>query len=644
MPLLQENRPYEALVPHLGKDVFVLMSVEGNEYVSHTFQFRVVMATEEKAINDEDLLRKPLLLTIRRENFPPRYIHGIMQKAKLLGESPEQDKVYYWEVIMVPWLWFLNLDTDCRHYQNMTAKEIVEKVFNDYGYRDFTFKTQGTFPKREFTVQYRETVFNFVSRLLEEEGIFYWFEHSQNKHQLILANVNSATQMSPHLDTLPYGKGTTAGATTGVVDDMESSTSIHTGKITLQDFDFEKSSVSLQASTKGKVLGEIYDYPGMYKTKADGERYAKMQLEEQEARLRIIHAHTVTTTLMPGFRFKLTDHFDAKCNTTYVVLGQSFSARQNLQGPDEGNDGTTASFHFSAIPLAVPYRPPKRHPKPMIHGVQTAIVTGPSGNEIYCDRFGRVKVKFHWDRVQPEKPEDTSYWIRVSSAWAGANWGQVSLPRIGQEVIVSFLEGDPDRPIITGRVYNDLQMPPYALPDNRTQSGIKSRSSQGGGSEDFNEFRFEDKAGSEEIYLHAQKDFNEYIENKHTITVRDSDQEITLEQGNQTTLIKQGNRDITLNQGNTTNTMQAGNHKLECTAGKIEESAAQEIKMVCGGTSKITLTPTKIELTVGASTISLDVSGAIKLTGAAADMAHGPGTTKITSPVIEMMAGMIKLN
>jgi type VI secretion system secreted protein VgrG len=635
MPLKQENRPYEAFVPHLGDDVFVFMSMEGNEYVSHTFQFRVVLATTNASINDEDLLRKPMYVVMRREEGPDRYLHGIIQRAKLVGKSPEQEDVYYWEVIMVPWLWFLNLETECRHYQNLTAIEIITKVFESHSCPDFTFKTQGTFPKREFTVQYRETSFNFVSRLMEEEGIFYWFEHSNQKHQLILTNVNSATQDSPVASTLQFGKGNIAGSTEGQVDTLESATSIHTGKITLQDYDFEKSSVSLLASTKGKQLSEVYDYPGRYKTKADGERYAKLILEEQEARLRVIHAHTTVTTLQPGFRFKLTDHFDGKCNTTYIVLSVSCSARQNLQGPEAGDDRTTASFHFSAIPLKVPYRPPRRHPKPLIHGVQTAVVTGPAGNEIYCDKYGRVKVKFHWDRQQHKSPEESSFWIRVSSAWAGSQWGQISLPRIGQEVIVSFLEGDPDRPIITGRVYNDLQMPPYSLPDNMTQSGIKSRSTKGGGSEDFNEFRFEDKKGSEQIYLHAQKDFDEYIENKHTTTVRDSDQEITLEKGNQKTLIKAGNREITLNQGSTTHTMKMGNHKLECTAGKIEETAAQEIKMSVGSTV-IKLTPTGIELQVGASKMSMTAMGAIEITGAACSIKHGPAMTSVTAPIIKL--------
>jgi len=606
MPFKQQDRPYELLVPHLGKDKFVLMSMEGTESVSSTFSYDITMATEEKSIDDEDLLRKPVVVTIRRENFPPRYIHGLIQKCKLMGIDEGSEKVYLWSATIVPWLWFLSLETECRHFLNLNALDIVKKVFAGHGYSDFTPKSQTTLPKREFTVQYRETSLNFISRLLEEEGIFYWFEHTEVKHLLILADNNGTTQNCPHRHKFPYAKGTSSGSAGGVIDALEQDVSIHTGKVTFQDFNFEKSDVNLLASTKGKQQAEIYDYPGDYTSKADGERYAKLRLEENEAQLRTLHSHTVSTLLLPGYRMEIENHFDSKANTSYIVLSNTFELSQNLTGDEETG---SASFQFSAIPFKVPYRPARVHPKPMIHGIQTAIVCGPAGNEIHCDKFGRVKVQFHWDRLN-KRDDNSSWWMRVSSAWAGACWGQVSIPRIGQEVIVSFLEGNPDRPIITGRVYNDQQMPPYALPDNKTQSGIKSRSSTGGGSQDFNEFRFEDKKGSEQIYLHAQKDLDELIENKHTITVQKSDQVILLEQGN---------RSITLNQGNTKHLHKVGNHELEATVGKVHETAGTEIKMTCGA-STITLTPASIKLEIGGSKVEMNAG------------------------MITMSAGMIKQN
>jgi type VI secretion system secreted protein VgrG len=585
MPIKQQKFPYEVLIPHLGKDKFALMSLDGSEFVSNTYNYRVVMATYDKSIDDEDLLRKPIVIKLRRDGIPDRIIHGLMQRTKLLGVEQELKPVYFWEATVVPSLWFLNLETECRHYLKKTAVDIVKEVLTEHSVVNFEFKVQGKLPVREFTVQYRETSFNFISRLLEEEGIFYWFEHTEQKHQLVFADTNSATQNSPHLHKFPYGKGTISGVDGGVIDNLEQSVSIHTGKMTFQDFNFEKSSVSLLASTSGKRMAEVYDYPGFYTTKEDGDRYARLRLEEQEANLRIIQLDTISTTLLPGFRFEVTDHFDAQVNTSYIALNSSIECRQSVMDDGSGDSTSTARVSLSAIPMKVPYRPARIHPKPMIHGVQTAIVCGPAGNEIHCDKYGRVKVQFHWDRKN-KRDDNSSHWIRISNTMAGANWGQISIPRIGQEVIVSFLEGDPDRPIITGRVYNDQQMPPYGLPDNKTQSGFKSRSSPGGGSADFNEFRFEDKKGSEQVYLHAQKNFDEVIEEQHTITVQKKDQ---------ITKVEQGNRTITVSMGN---------NNLEASAGKIGEKAAQEIKMECGG-STITMTPLSIELKIGGSTITM---------------------------------------
>ncbi len=585
MPIKQEKFPYEVLIPHLGKDTFALMTLDGSEFVSNTYNYRVVMATYDKSIDDEDLLRKAIVIKVRRDGIPDRVIHGLIQRTKLLGVEPEPKPVYFWEATVVPALWFLNLETECRHFLKKTAVDIVKEVLREHGVVNFEFKVQAKLPVREFTVQYRETSFNFISRLLEEEGIFYWFEHTEQRHQLVFADSNSATQNSPHLCKFPYGKGTVSGAGAGVIDSLEQSVSIHTGKMTFQDFNFEKSSVSLLASTSGKRMAEVYDYPGFYTTKEEGERYARLRLEEQEANLRIVQLDTISTTLLPGFRFEVTDHFDAQVNTSYIALSSTIECRQSVMDDGDGGATSTARFSLSAIPMKVPYRPARLHPKPMIHGVQTAIVCGPSGNEIHCDKYGRVKVQFHWDRKN-KRDDNSSHWIRISNTMAGANWGQISIPRIGQEVIVSFLEGDPDRPIITGRVYNDQQMPPYGLPDNKTQSGFKSRSSPGGGSSDFNEFRFEDKKGSEQIYLHAQKDYDELIEEQHTITVQKKDQ---------ITKVEQGDRKITVSMGN---------NNLEASAGKIGEKAAQEIKMECGG-STITMTPASIELKIGGSSITM---------------------------------------
>jgi type VI secretion system secreted protein VgrG len=291
----------------------------------------------------------------------------------------------------------------------------------------------------------------------------------------------------------------------------------------------------------------------------------------------------------------------------------------------EGAKDTTGTIYhcgFEALEFGVPYRPPRNAVRPVVHGCQTAIVVGPAGEEIWADKYGRIKVQFHWDRLG-KKNEKSSCWIRTSQAWAASNWGHILLPRIGQEVIVSFFEGDPDRPIITGRVYNDQNMPPYDLPVNSTQSGIKSRSSKGGGPSNFNEFRFEDKKGDEQIYLHAEKDFDTFVNNKMTITVDRSDQitqlnqgnqQIIIQQGNQDTAIRQGSQSTTINQGNQRTTLslgnkttelQAGNYEIKLNAGQYSLSAMTGVKIECG-LSKVTITPASIDIEVGAAKVSLN--------------------------------------
>jgi type VI secretion system secreted protein VgrG len=307
----------------------------------------------------------------------------------------------------------------------------------------------------------------------------------------------------------------------------------------------------------------------------------------------------------------LKDHFQKSYNRSYLVLKVDHTA--STQSSGDNATGSVYEAGFEALEISLPYRPPRRAMKPVVHGCQTAVVVGPSGEEIWADKYGRIKVQFYWDRLG-KKNEKSSCWIRTSQAWAGSNWGHIQLPRVGQEVIVGFLEGDPDRPIITGRVYNDQNMPPYDLPANSTQSGVKSRSSKQGGQSNFNEFRFEDKKGNEQVYLHAEKDFDTFVENKMTIIVDKSDQTIQLNQGNQLTTIQQGDQETTLQQGNQKTTLQVGNKTTELNvgnytvtldAGQYSLSAMTGVKLECG-LSKITMTPASIDIEVGAAKVSLN--------------------------------------
>lgn len=502
MPFTQAERPLRVKTS-LGEDVLLLNSFQGSEGVSRLFHFQLEMLSENLSIDLKALLGKPVVVSILLpDETSERHIHGLISRMTQLEYSKDGLAAYQAEV--VPWLWLLSKFTNCRIFQNLSVQEIVEQVFRDRNFPDFKFQLQGSYPKRDYCVQYRETDLNFVSRLLEEEGIFYFFEQTKEKHTLVLADSKSAFSPCPDQGTARYA------SVSGVVHDddtvfsWEKVQELRVGKISLTDYDFEKPKTSLDATVSGELKGEKYDYPGRYRTKAEGDRYAKIRLEEEEVDTLRVKGESKCRAFIAGYKFTLSEHYRDQDNQEYTLISVKHQARNTSyrSGSEDTFDYTNT---FEAIPSSVPFRPPQLARKPVIEGSQTAVVVGKSGEEIYVDKYGRVKVQFHWDR-EGQYDENSSCWVRVAHNWAGKRWGTIYTPRIGQEVIVDFLEGDPDQPIITGRVYNADQMPPYTLPDEQTKSTIKSLSSKGGGG--FNEFRFEDKKGSEQIFLNAERNLD----------------------------------------------------------------------------------------------------------------------------------------
>ena len=508
MAATQAERPFRLKTP-LGDDALLVDSFQGVERVSTPFRFVLKVLSLDPNIDMKGQMNQPAVLSIVLSDGSERHIHGNINRMKLLEYGEDGYAAY--ELEMVAWLWFMNLFSDCRIFQNKTVPDIVEQLFKDRGFSDYKLQLQGSYTARDYCVQYRETDFNFVSRLLEEEGIFYFFEQSEDKHILVLADQTSAFEPCPHLD-----KSTARflGAAGGVQDNdtvtaLESEFKVQTGNASLSDYDFEKPNTSLFATLGSEWKGEYYDYPGRYTTKADGDKYARIRLEEQEVQLSTLRGSSNCMGFECGYKFTLSDHARDKANGDYTLLGLEHHGRNasyRAGKPDPFEYGN----RFEAIPNAVTFRPPRRARKPIIPSTQTAVVVGKSGEEIWTDKYGRVKVQFYWDR-QGKMDENSSCWIRVSQGWAGKQWGSIYIPRIGHEVVVSFLEGDPDRPLITGRVYNADQTVPYALPDEQTKSTLKSLSSKGG--DGFNELRFEDKKGSEEIFIHGEKDLE--IQIKH---------------------------------------------------------------------------------------------------------------------------------
>ncbi len=503
----QIDRPYRVKTP-LGDDALLLDSFQGVEAVSDPFRFLLRVLSPDPNVDMQGLLTKPVVLTFPLEEDKERHIHGNICRVKLLGAG--EDGMAAYELEVVPWFWFLNLFTDCHIFQNKSVPDIVCEVFKNRGYNDYLSKLTGTYPPREYCVQYRETDFNFVSRLLEQEGICYFFAQSQDKHTMILADDNSSFADFSEPSTVNYQFATGGRQDSNTVNSLEAEYCLQPGTATHTDYDFTKPNSSLYTTLLSSQKGEVYDYPGKFTTKDDGDRYARIRLEEFEVGISKVRGESNCMEFASGYKFTLDGYYRDDSNVAYTLLSVEHQGRNASYRSGEMVSPFEYKNRFEAIPNTVPFRPSRRANKPVIDGTQTAVVVGKSGEEIWTDQYGRVIVQFFWDRVGVSD-EKSSCWIRVSQGWAGKQWGFICIPRIGQEVVVSFLEGDPDRPLITGSVYNGVEMPPYGLPDTQNQSTWKSMSTKGGGG--FNELRFDDTKGSEQIFVHGEKDMDMRIKN-----------------------------------------------------------------------------------------------------------------------------------
>jgi len=449
-----------------------------------------------------------------------RYFNGLVGRFTQVGST---GTLGTYHATLYPWTWFLTRTADCRIFQNMTVPDIIKQVFRDSGYTDFEESLSGSYRIWEYCVQYRETDFNFVSRLMEQEGIYFYFLHLDGKHILKMTDSISGHDpiINPDVMFLPPTQNITSEQ--DYITSWSFSRDVQPGVFVHNDYDFKNPKANLEAKLSNpfahtKADGEIYDYPGEYYNAGDGNTYVRSRLEEIQAQYERASGEGTVHTMYAGGLFSLTDCPRQDQNREYLVVGCSYQLTNNEYSSSPAASELEFNVSIDAIDSKTPFRSPRTTSKPMVQGPQTAVVTGPSGEEIWTDEYGRVKVQFHWDRYG-KNDENSSCWIRVSNPWAGKKWGAIALPRIGHEVIVDFLEGDPDQPIITGRVYNGDNMPPYDLPANQTQSGMKSRSSKGGNGENFNEIRFEDKKGKEEVFIHAEKDQLNEVENDETTWV-----------------------------------------------------------------------------------------------------------------------------
>ena len=524
------NRTFTAHSP-LGEQL-EFRSMVGSEQISRLFEFRVRLISESSAISAKSLLGKDLTveidLTTEQGGGGKRYLSGQVVQFTFIGRDGDFASFI---AVLRPKLWHATRRTDFKIFQHMKAPDIIKDVLGKYGF-SIEDKLTGQYREWVYMVQYDESDFNFVSRVMESEGIYYYFEHAMGSHTLVLADdIGSHSPLPNGPSTIPYYSGDRAAHVhdEDFIDGWTFAEDIASGKFAADDYDFEKPKALLDTK-EAKPAGhpeddrEVYKWPGGYTDAGDGENYARISIEQQSAPREAVHGEGNARNIAPGYLFTFSKYPRADQNKQYLIESAYYRFEENVRRSDgsggagnskrAGTDSPTSyRIGFDALPKTTSYRSQRSTPKPHTTGPQTAVVTGPAGEEIYTDKYGRIKVQFHWDRYGT-MDENSSCWIRVSQTWAGSNYGSMHIPRIGQEVIVDFLNGDPDYPIVTGRVYNAMQMPPWDLPANKTQSGIKTNSSKDGaagagmknGAGDANAIRFEDKKGEEQLWFHAQKD------------------------------------------------------------------------------------------------------------------------------------------
>jgi len=511
MEYTQENRLIKLETP-LGDDVLLLQGFTGSEGISRLFTFHLDLLSENDKIDFKKIIGQDVSIRILlTDGSDERYFSGVVSR---FGQAGSGTRLTNYQMEVVPWLWFLTRNADCRIFQNVTVADIIKKVFDNHGFSQdkYKFSLTGSYEKLDYCVQYRETDFNFVSRLMEENGIFYYFTHDKGKHTMVLADSDAEYQPCPNQASVNYQHAAGALESDDVITSWSRAEELRTGKYSLTDYNFEKPSLNLMCnaptltSVGNNSRFEIYDYPGDFQDKARGSSLVKVRMEEEEACFTVISGSSTCRAFTSGYKFDLKEHYRDDANDSYLLTEVQHVATMGSYA--QGETPAHYSNHFTCIPASVPFRPPRVTPKPFVQGPQTALVVGASGEEITVDKYGRVKVQFHWDRLG-QKNENSSCWIRVSQPWGGQGWGATWIPRIGQEVVVNFLEGDPDRPLITGRVYNAEQVVPYSLPDHQTVSTFMSHSSKGGGG--YNEIRFDDKKDSEQIFIKAQKDMDQRV-------------------------------------------------------------------------------------------------------------------------------------
>src|SRR5262245_32394858 len=685
-PYTQANSPMQLRVEGLGDDDLLITRLAGTEAISQLFSFELeLLASLDKPVAFEDTLGKAASVLVAVPGGDGRYFHGIVSR---FAQGPRDDTFLTYRAELVPPVWLLTKRVQSRIFQHVSVPDILKKVFDGFS---VAYEIQGTFHPRDYCVQYRESDFAFASRLMEEEGIYFYFRHSVDGCEMVVANTPQGHDPVPDPTALIYDEVEGGNRDEGRVTAWEKVQEVRSGQVTLWDHCFELPGKNLEADQKiqdavavGRVSHkikldvaeklEVYDYPGRYANRFDGinrggaeqpaelekifednRRTARLRIQEEAAGAVSVAGKGTCRQLTAGHTFTLERHFDA--DGDYVLTRVTHSAGLSSGGYRSGgrDPGLEYANSFECIPQALPFRPARVTPKPTVKGTQTAVVVGPAGEEIFKDKYSRIKVQFHWER-EGKVDADSSGWIRVATIWAGKAWGVIHIPRIGQEVIVDFLEGDPDQPIVIGSVYNADQMPPGELPKHGMVSGMMSRSTPGGGPSNFNGMRADDTKGKEHLTVQAEYDMTTLVKHDDTQTVN-NDRKITVD-GKHTEAIKK-DTSITVSEGNFNHDVQtgtSGSHvkgavtenydnkqtttvaediaitsnkgtvKVKELAGSMHlfSSGLMEVKSDAADTK--VYAATSILLQVGASSLEMKSDGTIKLSGSTIEVT---GTSEV---------------
>lgn len=669
----------------LGGDELIPVSLSAQEEISQPFRFEIKAVSQKGVIKPDDLLNQAVCVTLQSEGSPVRYFHGIVRSVTdqgiVRGAGTAKDYELY-RIVAVPRLWFLSQTSDCRIYQKMSADDILKAMFEDAGLTDMMIIPSGS--QREYTAQFNETDLHFATRLMEEEGWFYFFTHEDSKHTLVVASSNSAFSNISNA-TLHIGGG--ADDTTALIDFRGPSQTVR-GKMTLADYDPENPDTKLQSEqpttlkTGGKDARDDFRWPALSFDSGTVKNRTTWDLEAAEAVASLFGGSTRFGGLVPGGKFKVESKPAAPQDGEYVVRGAQHQADDDTWL----NQAGTASYlaEFTAFLSSVTWRQPIVTARPRMDGIHTALVMGPqddkgsdiksqSGEEIYTDDLGRVKVRFYWD-WRGEATGSDAVWARVVQPWAGKGWGGQFIPRVGTEVAVAFVDGDPDRPMVIGGLYNGRDNPIYSKAD-KNKLGLRTRSvPNGAAGSNFSEFTIDDTKGSELIFFHAEKDYFTEIENDQTLTVDNcrivtvkkdetvdiqnnqtikvkNDHSLTVTDGNRAIKVSQGNNAFEVSQGNHSEKIAQGNHTHEVSLGNYESKIGTGNWSLNVTTGSVTIEALQgITLKVGSNSVKIDMSGVqingtmVKLAGTAMTQVQAPMTQVNGDGMLVLKGGLTTIN